>query len=64
MDLNFFYEDGAQGAELRQPLAAHALKSVVVEGSLRLQVLLEKSAAAPTEQGQGQGRLRRPSGAA
>ncbi|GAX78984.1 hypothetical protein CEUSTIGMA_g6424.t1 [Chlamydomonas eustigma] len=44
VDVNYFSEDALQRLELRQPLKAHALKSVNVEGFLHLQVLLEQTA--------------------
>lgn len=41
VDANFFHEDSARCMELRQPVAGRPLKSVLVDGALRLQVLLE-----------------------
>ncbi len=38
IDVNYFGEDSTRSSELRQPLGAHAIKSVLVPGCLSLQV--------------------------
>ncbi len=43
--MSFFAEDSSQASELSRPISAQPIKTLLVEGCCKVQVLLERGAA-------------------